>query len=127
MLTDAQMERPRYLAKDIDTSGNFVKGDLFVQQYAGNIWYKYENGKFTNISIANLDRYPHLFKKLDWFEERKIEDLPKYLKCGTLVRKVKEWVHEGYGYHFGEHNSFAYTQGWYPATEDEYEKFIKSE
>ena len=27
-----------------------------------------------------LKDYPHIFKKLEWFEDRKIEDLPKYLK-----------------------------------------------
>lgn len=26
------------------------------------------------------DKYPHLFKRLEWWADRKIEDMPKYLK-----------------------------------------------
>ena len=33
------------------------------------------------------DKYPHLFKKLEWWEERGIENMPQYLRL-----KNQDWV-----------------------------------
>ena len=44
------------------------------------------NGFFYNDRIYNkaiwvaIDKYPHIFKRLEWWEDRIIEDLPKYLR-----------------------------------------------
>jgi len=34
--------------------------------------------------VEELEKYPHLFRKLNWWEFRKIEDMPKKLR---LARK----------------------------------------
>ena len=34
--------------------------------------------------------YPHLFKELEWWEERAIEDLPDYVKYQKLIYKAKD-------------------------------------
>lgn len=31
-------------------------------------------------NIAFFDKYPHLFKKLQWWEDRKPEEMPEYVK-----------------------------------------------
>lgn len=38
--------------------------------------------------------YPHIFKKLEWWEERKESDMPQYVKSlnTTLIYKVFHWV-----------------------------------
>lgn len=36
------------------------------------------------------DMYPNLFRKLEWYEERKIEDMPEYVKCYFGICKVKK-------------------------------------
>jgi len=40
--------------------------------------------------------YPHLFRKLNWWEHRKIEDMPKKLHCraikgDTEILYIEEW------------------------------------
>lgn len=42
------------------------------------------------------EKYPHLFKKLNWWEHRKIEDMPKKLICkafqdDTEIFHIEEW------------------------------------
>jgi hypothetical protein len=31
--------------------------------------------------LTEAAKYPHLFKKLEWWEEREEKDMPEYLKC----------------------------------------------
>jgi len=43
-----------------------------------------------------LDKYPHLFRKLNWWEHRKIEEMPKRLICkaipdDTEIIEIEEW------------------------------------
>jgi hypothetical protein len=44
------------------------------------------NADFIPIKVNNqqiytrLDIYPHLFKRLEWWEERTVEEMPKYIK-----------------------------------------------
>lgn len=44
-----------------------------------------------------ISGYPHLFRKLQWYEERKIEDMPQYVKLVfdskiQFVHKVEKWI-----------------------------------
>lgn len=49
--------------------------------------------------VSNPDNYPHLFKKLQWHEERKPEDMPMFLKRHTgnavYVKVSKWWISYG--------------------------------
>lgn len=38
------------------------------------------------------NRYPHLFRPLQWWEERRISDLPNYIRITGDVYKVDEWL-----------------------------------
>ena len=38
-----------------------------------------------------LEDYPNIFKKLKWFEDREIEDLPEYLKDKNEIYKVYKY------------------------------------
>lgn len=40
-----------------------------------------------------FDKFPHLFKKLEWWEERKIEEMPEYIKFTNSGRvfKISKW------------------------------------
>jgi hypothetical protein len=43
----------------------------------------------------NYDKYPHIFQKLEWYEEISIEDMPQYVIVDDeCVYKIKEWKHE---------------------------------
>lgn len=50
----------------------------------------------TEYSEAFFNKYPHLFRKLNWWEYRKAEDMPKKLICkadhfGQDVYEIEEW------------------------------------
>lgn len=40
-------------------------------------------GQAKSINENEIDKYPHLFKKLEWWEDRKESDMPEYLKVNT--------------------------------------------
>lgn len=77
-----------------------------------------------------LKDYPHLFKKLFWWEERAVEDLPKYLKWQNngKVRKVKEYHIWADGYtvqvEFDGGRRRYLKKEWSPCTEEEYNTYI---
>lgn len=45
------------------------------------------------ISESQLKEYPHLFKEMEWFEDRKKEDMPKYIKSKRTgnIGVVEKW------------------------------------
>lgn len=50
----------------------------------------------SNKPIGFPEKYPHLFKKLNWWEHRKVEDMPKKLICkaikdDTEITEIEEW------------------------------------
>lgn len=46
----------------------------------GSIISNEEVGFIDKIKFYECEKHPHLFKELEWYEERKVEDMPKYLK-----------------------------------------------
>lgn len=92
------------------------------------------NGTWSdNDSLAN---YPSIFRKLEWWEERDVKDMPGYLKDtgDGEVFKVREWLDYSMAViwlnknkkinHTGFHQ--ANTEHFLPATESEYNEYIKS-
>lgn len=49
--------------------------------------------QFSYISESDCRKYPHLFKPLEWWEDRKPEDLPEYVKniWHKTYHKVEKW------------------------------------
>lgn len=95
--------------------------------------------------------FPNIFKPLEWWEERNIEDLPKYLKFNEVIRtsftsindeeepfihKVK--VHQRYSTdtYFRYSSFYEFVSEWkdqpynynqfLPSTEEEYLEYIKN-
>lgn len=74
------------------------------------------------------DKYPHLFKKLEWWEERPESEMPEYLKGR------KGGVSKVLFYHMGSASATLDYQGTMPmplellqpATEAEYQNYLKS-
>ena len=60
-------------------------GDIFIPSPNSPNWFETLNENDFSIvfSIYNIENYTHLFKKIHWSEERKIKDLPKYVKFLT--------------------------------------------
>ena len=49
-----------------------------------------------NYAIIDMVEYPHLFKKLKWWESRRIEDMPKKLIFGDDIIDIIDWDMERY-------------------------------
>lgn len=39
-----------------------------------------------------FEKYPHLFQPLPWWSDRKPEDMPMFIKYGTIVLRVSKWL-----------------------------------
>src|SRR5690242_15646600 len=94
--------------------------------------YKHKPKNFMWESFFTL--FPHLFKKLEWYEERKTEEMPEYVKWDYnpktdnedvkgLVEKVIKWVQDCHGVVTSGSMVIA-TCHWLPATAAEYEQYI---
>jgi len=65
----------------------------------GDIIHVYGQGYIYPDKVeANFDRYPHLFKKLQWWEEREISELPEYLKWKNNPEVFKPYTIEILGF-----------------------------
>lgn len=73
---------PRYkvIARypDMDKHKLYEGAIITLNLQEGNQWYL-DTGK-SKIYDAYYDGYPHLFKKLKWWQERSLDELPEYLK-----------------------------------------------
>ncbi len=109
----------------------FEVGDVIELDIERDCWVckKYEDVGMKN-HPAN---YPDVFKELDWWEYREIEDMPMYLRdtCSGDVVKVKEHFTGRSGttlkQWFTEEGTFELKEpyeGFEPATEEEYLKSI---
>lgn len=62
----------------------------------GSIISNEEVGFIDKIKFYECEKHPHLFKELEWYEERKVEDMPNYLKHTlsdgeTTYHKIIKW------------------------------------
>ena len=74
-----------------------------------------------------VSHYPHLFKKLEWWEERDETNFPKYVKIEDRVIKVEKWIIEKSSVWMSlQYPEKSFTMGSkyyppvFPATEEEY-------
>lgn len=136
-MTNEQLFKPRYKVI-IDYPDRAFEMDLALEYNPVDSCF--ENSKASGQTIEP-EKYPKVFQKLFWFEARKTEDMPQYLKIENRIWKIKRWkktifeldwspVNEidrdgetenfaGICWHFSKNNSF-------PATEEEYLTYINS-
>jgi len=67
---------------------------------------------------AHFAKYPHLFRKLNWWEERKVEDMPEYVKYhnGSISLLTKDMIDAG----------GIVLEDYLPTTEQQYNDYINS-
>lgn len=79
-----ELLKPRFLCIAEYPNSPFKVGDIALKIH-GTLYCNIETACFCG--IENIEKYPHLFKPLQWFENRKVEELPSYIKSGTQVVK----------------------------------------
>lgn len=103
---------------------------LYLFDFEGNKWWAKEPNAVDAIHQDNMHKYPHLFQPLPWYSERRIEDMPEYLKdntIGKVVIKVHKWIENDFVCFIAEANKKidypGRTENWIPATSDEFNAY----
>lgn len=97
-MTTQQLLTPRYEVI-ADYPFNPYQIGYLVENIANTSVFLYARINDTDhlsSSSEILDKYPHLFRKLNWWENRKAEDMPKRLICkaipgDTEIFEIQEW------------------------------------
>lgn len=110
---------------------NPIKSGDILMQYLENstVWRLIKHGNWTDETTYNPEKYPHLFKLLAWHEERKIEEMPQYVKRDTSIYKVTEWCDDGTNELYAtweDNESGCYMRSFLPATLSQYTSYINS-
>jgi len=81
-----------------------------------------------NDLVLSMNKYPHLFRKLEWWEDRAVEDMPEYVKDSRAkVAKAKYEIStfNGLNCYDTMYDTFPYK--WthiLPSTEQEYNDYL---
>ena len=111
-MTAKELLKPRFeVIADYPYSANQVGEQL--QRITDHLFVVSRHGDNSSLyTIEALHVYPHLFRQLNWWEYRKIEDMPNKLtnKNGTIYR-VFEWDMQNMAAYVTERKSL-----WIPLT-----------
>ncbi len=147
-MTIEELMKPRYKVVDSFPFNKFYKvGDILTDD--GKTVVTNQDGEV--MFACEFNNYPNVFQSLEWWEERKIEDMPKYLKQTGMVDGADEPIPDWYlkvKKHFNAGNgewrddsihifciercertmgtNMRYS-GFEPATEQEYTTYIQSQ
>lgn len=107
---------------------DFPDSDYKVWNIEDRDWTKYVNGEDeTDGVLWRISDFPHLFKKLEWWEERSQEEMPKYIKSihGKICDEVLQYDFKNFGVYIKSFNSIsADIRNFIPATEQEYTQYL---
>jgi hypothetical protein len=89
------MNAQELLIPRFEVIADFPNSNLEIKSilsFDGVVYGMNEPQKF----IRNPEKYPHLFRRLNWWEHRKVEEMPKRLICkaipnDTEVMDIQEW------------------------------------
>lgn len=141
-MTVEELLRPRYKVIADYPNSEFEVGTIINfpnkrDYYTGNdewesefVRDKNQGGQFK-FCIKKIEPFPHLFKKLEWWEDRAIEDMPEYVRFKERVLKVSRWLSDIEDVENGwcelvERGYDCHTSHLLPATESEYTNYINS-
>lgn len=141
-----ELLRPRYKVIADYPESRFTVGDILHRydfKTSANGTYTYVTNldsplQGSNIKKEYAETLPHLFKKLEWWEERKPEDLPKHVRYDNKVSRIVdieyddnnrmyqiEWDGQGL-FHLDNQYQLKGFSFWEvePATAEEYTQYI---
>lgn len=127
-----QLLMPRYMVIADFWNNPFSLGQVLILEYnrAQKVWFYnlVENDGFRIIYEIEFKEYPHLFRPMPWYEGRKVEEMPEYLKYPSApnpevfpVFKVNKWVDVSGKWEYGFNGKLVDLQNdFIPATSEEY-------
>jgi hypothetical protein len=96
-MTPEELMKPRYkVIADYPSNefevGQVIEFDTKQKWFTGELDWVSKTTKtkygYSQFSIKKIDNFPVVVKKLDWWEEREIEDMPEYVKDKLKVVKT---------------------------------------
>lgn len=134
-MTPEELLKPRYKVIAPWPGTHWEVGDIF--EYGDHNCFKTESQPSIPMHVSVLDEHPHLFKKLEWWEDRKLEEMPEYVKSimqeytygvkvGVVIM-VKEWVRLCDAMYAIQSRKEEYHASCFvPATADEYNAYLQT-
>ena len=129
-----------------DETRIFIKGDIAIQCNVNGALTFIRTGRCGHMSVGvpcvkHPEKYPEVFQSLPWYSQRKVEDMPKYLKVtkvhggvdniGTVFKTEPGAYRKFMAYGFTtdhEGNCMGFDnimiEYFEPATEEEYLQYI---
>lgn len=83
--TVEELMKPRVKCIANDTSGDFEVGEILYPDSDGFYYLYNDVGRWR----LYPEQYPHLFRRLEWWEERSPEDMPEYVKYASTGKVYK--------------------------------------
>lgn len=139
-MTTEELLKPRYKVISDYPHPHFDVGDILTECDHRNVWGidRMRNGDV--IGVKNVEAYPHIFKPIQWWEERELPQLPEYVRRITTplfksspqfgeVLKVARWVrmNDGSFYAFPDKYETEWlASNFEPSTKEEYEQYLKT-
>ena len=80
-MTAKELMQPRFEVIETYPKSKFKKGDILERiPNATNDWYNADKSLINaDILLEEIEQYPHLFRKMNWWEKRTVEQMPKRL------------------------------------------------
>jgi hypothetical protein len=114
--------------------GDILHKDYVISFQSGKQETLYQKTKniFHMIRQIEIDKHPHLVRKLEWWEYRELADMPRYLRNGNDHHvKVDMWYQQNENncyplfscssLHLND--NYIRTRNWLPATEQGYNEY----
>ena len=97
-MTATELMIPRFEIIAEYPNCEFKNGEIISRvKYATNdIYHTDENPPVGGLDLSEIEKYPHLFRKMNWWEDRKAEEMPKQVICkaipnDTEIIDIEEW------------------------------------
>ncbi len=101
--------------------GSAYKFSLYGILTDGGDDYAYGENPNNKVHIETIEMCTANFTEIEWWEHRKVEDMPKYLRINGRLEKVKEHLMDDCQFIIDDGFNYKYRYyGSAPASEDEY-------
>lgn len=80
-MSTEELLKPRYKVTADYPDSLFKVGDILQQDFENaNDWVIPEKGLLTPCLQTNPANYPNIFRPIEWWEDRAVDDMPEYVK-----------------------------------------------
>lgn len=83
-MTAKELLKPRFEVIENYPNSKFYIGDILTPIKKGSLRFDCDSNNLSEI-VYSPEKYPHLFRKINWWEKRTVEQMPK--KLVSLSRK----------------------------------------